>query len=345
MPIVSGATPAAAQETSRANGASPSSAALSGCVTMHTDAPSFWPLALPAVTVASGSLRPMIGRSAARRSSVVSARGCSSRSTTRSPLRSLTVTGTISSANVPSSCAATARWCERSASSSWSARDMPYSRRTFSAVSIMPPSTTWSQPAGIHPRAREPVGELDAAALDAPADAHRVELGLAHAVDSAGQDELGGAGLDLHAAEHDRLQPRAAAAVELQAGHLDAEARVERGDAADRRRLAVRIALAEDHVVDLARRQRGARDELGDHRRGERGRRHVAEHAAEASHGRAQWFADHGLTHRDAQGFTNALGAGLWSDRGPRHWAPRSLSTRMTCGLPRELLGIAGPLL
>jgi len=64
---------------------------------------------LPAVTVASASLRDMIGRSAARRSSVVSVRGCSSRSITRSPFRSATVTGTISCANVPSCCAATAR--------------------------------------------------------------------------------------------------------------------------------------------------------------------------------------------------------------------------------------------
>src|ERR1039457_1894647 len=85
MPIVSGGTPATAQLTSRANGVSPSSAASSACVTMQTAAPSFCPLELPAVTVASGSERPITGRSAARPSSVVSGRGCSSRSISRVP--------------------------------------------------------------------------------------------------------------------------------------------------------------------------------------------------------------------------------------------------------------------
>lgn len=56
IPIISGATPATVHVTRRANGCKPSSAALSGCVTTQTAAPSFWPLALPAVTVASGSL-------------------------------------------------------------------------------------------------------------------------------------------------------------------------------------------------------------------------------------------------------------------------------------------------
>ena len=52
-----GATPATAQPTSRASGRSPSCSACSAVVTMQAAAPSFWPLALPAVTVASGSTR------------------------------------------------------------------------------------------------------------------------------------------------------------------------------------------------------------------------------------------------------------------------------------------------
>jgi hypothetical protein len=51
---------------------------------MQTAAPSFWPDALPAVTVAAGSSRPRIGRSPASRPPWTSGRMCSSRSTTTS---------------------------------------------------------------------------------------------------------------------------------------------------------------------------------------------------------------------------------------------------------------------
>jgi hypothetical protein len=145
MPIVAGGTPPTPHETSRANGRSPSSAARSGCVTTQMAAPSFWPDALPAVTVASGSLRPMIGRRPASTSTLVSGRTCSSATT--SP------TGTISSANF--SLAAAARWWLRTAHSSCSVREMPYSRRRFSAVSIIPPGTgKFAPPAVTRPRAR-----------------------------------------------------------------------------------------------------------------------------------------------------------------------------------------------
>ena len=100
---------------------------------MHAAAPSFWPLALPAVTVESGSWPRITGLSFASDSRLASGRGCSSRST--SP------TATISSAKSPRSCAPTARSCERSASSSCSWRGIPYSRRRFSAVSSIPPGT------------------------------------------------------------------------------------------------------------------------------------------------------------------------------------------------------------
>src|SRR5215203_1866018 len=109
IPMVFGGTPATPHDTSRASGRSPSSAAFSGVVTIAIAAPSFCPLALPAVTVASGSSLPMIGRSLARVSTFESGRMCSSRSTTVSPFRPLTVTGPISSANRPASTAAAAR--------------------------------------------------------------------------------------------------------------------------------------------------------------------------------------------------------------------------------------------
>ena len=81
--------------------------------------------AFPAVTVASRSLLAISARRVPSRSSVVSARACSSRSISRSSPRLLTATGTISEANVPLSWAASARWCERSASSSCSEREIP----------------------------------------------------------------------------------------------------------------------------------------------------------------------------------------------------------------------------
>ena len=55
MPMIFGSTPARPHETRRTSGVRPNSAAFSGVVTMHIDAASFCPLALPAVTVASES--------------------------------------------------------------------------------------------------------------------------------------------------------------------------------------------------------------------------------------------------------------------------------------------------
>ncbi|OLT14175.1 hypothetical protein BJF79_03195 [Actinomadura sp. CNU-125] len=162
MPIVRGGTPARPHETSRTSGRSPSSAARSGVVTTHAAAASFCPLAFPAVTVASGSPLPRTGRSRASPSMDVSGRGCSSVSTTVSPLRPLTVTGTSSSANRPSRWAATARACDRTDSSSCSSRPILYSRRRFSAVSSIPPGTGWLMPPAVtRPWARASCRSMD----------------------------------------------------------------------------------------------------------------------------------------------------------------------------------------
>jgi len=131
-------------------------------------------------------------------------------------------------------------------------------------------------PAGVHARPFETILELESPGLHAPAWPGRVELGLAHAVDAARQHQLGGAGAHLHTPVQNRLQPRAAAPVDLQAGHLHGQPGVERGHAADRRRLAACVALPHDHVVDVLAVQPRAADELGDHRRGERRRADVA---------------------------------------------------------------------
>ena len=84
------------------------------------------------------------------------------------------------------------------------------------------------------------------------------------------------------------LEPRTAAAVELHPRHIDAQAGVERRDAAEGRRFAVGIALPENHVVDVLGVDAGALDERGEHGCGERFDRHGLQRAAESSHGASQ---------------------------------------------------------
>ena len=95
MPITRGATPAVAMPTTRALGVRPCLAASRSLANNKAQAPSFTPLALPAVTVPSGRTTPL---SLANASKLV-ARGCSSVSTTTgSPFFCGMVTGQISRA-------------------------------------------------------------------------------------------------------------------------------------------------------------------------------------------------------------------------------------------------------
>src|SRR5712671_924129 len=98
--------------------------------------------------------------------------------------------------------------------------------------------------AGRHPRAGQAVLELRPAAADAPAQLRRVELYLAHALRTAREHELGGAGLNLHAAVEHGLKRRAATPVDLDPRNVHRQARIERGHTADRGSLPVRVALA-----------------------------------------------------------------------------------------------------
>ena len=84
----------------------------------------------------------------------------------------------------------------------------------------------------------------------APADRGRVVLGVAHRLGPARQHHVGGAGLDHHRRGDDRLQPAAAAPVDLQPGHADRQAGVQRRPPPDAGRLAVDVGLGERHVVD-----------------------------------------------------------------------------------------------
>ena len=132
IPITRGATPATAIATMRARGVRPFRFAASSEAIRSAHAPSFTPEAFPAVTVPSGRT---IGFRRARPSSVVSARGCSSASTTASsPFFFGRTTGTISSRNSPLAAAAAVFFWLRKAKRSWSSREMRNWSATFSAV-------------------------------------------------------------------------------------------------------------------------------------------------------------------------------------------------------------------
>ena len=132
MPMMRGATPATAMPSTRARGVRPCVFAALALASSRAHAPSLTPEALPAVMVPLGRT---MGLSLPSASSEVS-RGCSSfETTTASPFFCGTVTGVISASKKPRFCASTAFSWERSAIASWSARLMPKSSATFSAVS------------------------------------------------------------------------------------------------------------------------------------------------------------------------------------------------------------------
>ena len=100
-------------------------------VLMTAAAPSLMPDALAGVTVPSFWKTAL---SLATWSRVVPWRIYSSWSTTMSPLREATVTGVISSLNLPAFWAASALFCEATANLSWVSRVICHWRATFSAV-------------------------------------------------------------------------------------------------------------------------------------------------------------------------------------------------------------------
>ena len=138
--------------------------------------------------------------------------------------------------------------------------------------------------------AGEVVGGLDHAGDDP-------EAGVAHALDAAGDHHVGGPGLDHHCRVDHRLQPAAATAVELIARDGDRQAGGQGAPPGDARRLAVAIALGEDHIIDLFRIDLGALDQGG-----EDGRAQVAggdrrKGPKELAHRRADGADDGGALH------------------------------------------------
>ena len=129
-----GATPATALPITRALGFSPWRLTPAALASSNAQAPSLMPEAFPAVTVPPA--RNGVGSLAS--ASRLVARGCSSLfTTTASPRFAGRDTATISAANNPAACAASARCWLRNANWSWSSREMAWSAATFSAVSGM----------------------------------------------------------------------------------------------------------------------------------------------------------------------------------------------------------------
>ena len=105
----------------------------------------------------------------------------------------------------------------------------------------------------------------------APAGLVAVELRAAHALDAAGDDNVRVICLHQHAGVQDGLQARGAAAVQLVAGHLDGQSGLEPRQAANGGVLTAGIAVAEDDVVDLGRVDARAVEGLLDNRAGQIG--------------------------------------------------------------------------
>jgi hypothetical protein len=143
--MISGGTPRTANDTKRASGLRSNCLTAFSLARINAPAPSLVCELLPAVTL---PLAANTGRSLASASSVVSARGPSSRFTVRvfvptSPVarlgkRSTMSIAVISSPNSPAAIAASAFWCEASAKASCFSRETFHCSATFSAVRPMP---------------------------------------------------------------------------------------------------------------------------------------------------------------------------------------------------------------
>src|SRR5690606_38288037 len=108
--------------------------------------------------------------------------------------------------------------------------------------------------AGSDPGPGESVVQFDPTAAHAPAHLVGVELDPAHALHTTGDDDVGDPGLHPHRGIDDRLQAGSAASVDLQTGYLHGKSGIERGDPTDRGCFAVGVALPEQDVIDLLRR-------------------------------------------------------------------------------------------
>ena len=101
-----------------------------------------------------------------------------------------------------------------------------------------------------HTATREAVVERHIAHTRAVAHRGGIVLHIAHALDAARDDDIGGACLHEHRGLDDGLQPRTTTAIQLEARHRNRQPRRQRRPAADGGRFARGIALREDHIVN-----------------------------------------------------------------------------------------------
>ena len=162
--------------------------ARSGVVTTQTAAPSFCPLAFPAVTVDSGSCRIQIGLSLARPSRRrVRPRVLVGVDEHGSPRRCGTATGTISSANSPASLRGHGPLM-RLQGERVLVRTADLVLRAEVLRGLHHPALHGiGAAAGGDPSAGEPVDERDGVGLDTPPQARGGELGLAHRLRATGE--------------------------------------------------------------------------------------------------------------------------------------------------------------
>ena len=206
MPMVRGGTPATDQRHQPGQRPQPEPLGVApGGSRRRRDAPSFWPLALPAVTVASGSgpahdrtqLAEHFERAVRPRVLVgvdddvaLAARHGHRHDLVGEPARLLRRDRPLVGAQRELVLLL--------------ARDAVFLRR-FSAVSIIPPGTgKFSPPAVTRPRAARRAASVPVAAY-APAHVRRVERRLAHALGAARQHQVARPGLDLHRRVDQRL--------------------------------------------------------------------------------------------------------------------------------------------
>ena len=98
--------------------------------------------------------------------------------------------------------------------------------------------------------AGEAVVHLDATPGTAPPHVGRIEGDIAHALRAARDDEFVVPTADLETRLDDRLQTRSTPTVDLHAGNGHGQAGIQCDHTADCRRLAVGVAVSEDHVAD-----------------------------------------------------------------------------------------------
>ena len=205
-------------------------------------APSFWPLALPAVTVESGSGRDRTGRSAARDSAVASARGVLVAVDDRLAAgATVTVTGTISSRERSRRAAARiARRCDSSGELVLLlAADAVLAAQVLGGLEHAAGARGGCGPRRWTGARVQDVAHGGAAAGRPSGCRSRRTRALLMLSAPPAMTTVVGAGLHAHRGVDDGLQARAAAPVDLDAGDGHGQARVERDDPADRRRLAV----------------------------------------------------------------------------------------------------------